>query len=202
MIAENPFGLPGLYWCEGRISRAAVDLAQLPETLRAAVPKRQNEYLAGRRCAAKALRTAGLPEVVGQKDRAPVWPMGCVGSISHSDTRAVAVVSQTHAGLGVDVERLMTLAQASDIQALILTDAEAALRPAAMTFESFLTLIFSAKESVYKALSAHLPQMPAFLDVTLLALTSDAMTLRLGDRTLIARYILTPEDVLTLVCVA
>jgi enterobactin synthetase component D len=202
MITENPFRLPGLYWCEGLISGVAIDPAQLPETLRAAVPKRQNEFLAGRLCAAQALRAAGLPETVGQKNRAPVWPLGCVGSISHSDRRVVAVVSRNHSGLGVDIETLMTQAQATDIQALILTEAETALRPETMSLGPFLTLIFSAKESLYKALSAHLPQMPGFLDVTVLALTSDALTLRLGDRTLTARYVLTTEDVLTLVCVA
>lgn len=202
LVTENPFGLSGLHWCEGRFAGAATpDLAQLPEALRAAVPKRQSEYLAGRLCAAHALRAAGLPETVGQKGRAPVWPAGCVGSISHSDARVVAVVSRTSAGLGVDVEQHMTPAQAADIRALILTDAEAALRPAAMAFEPFLTLVFSAKESLYKALSAHLPQMPDFLDVTVLSLTSDALALQFGGRTLTARYDLTAEDVLTLVTI-
>ena len=94
MITENPFGLRGLYWSEGRLSEVEVDLAHLPEPLRAAAPKRQREFLAGRHCAAHALRTAGLPETVGLQDRAPIWPKGAVGSISHSDARVVAVVSK------------------------------------------------------------------------------------------------------------
>ncbi len=200
MITENPFGLPGLHWCEGRLD-GAIDRDQLPQALRKAVSKRQSEYLAGRQCAAHALRAAGLSETVGMQGRAPVWPAGCVGSISHSDARVLAVVSRSHSGLGVDIEPLMTPAQATDIQVLIVTEAEAALRPAAMAFESFLTLIFSAKESLYKALSAQLPQMPTFLDVTLLALTENTLTLRLGDQILTAHYALTAKDVLTLVCV-
>lgn len=202
MIIENPFGIAGLHWCEGRISEIASDLTQLPDALRGAVPKRQSEFLAGRFCAAQALRAAGSPETVGIKDRAPVWPVGCVGSISHSDSRVLAVVSRVHTGLGVDIEPIMAATQAQEIKDLILTQAEAALRPADLKFPEFLTLVFSAKESLYKALSSWLPQMPAFLDVTLLEVTKNSLTLRLGGQTLTARYILTEADVLTLVVVA
>lgn len=201
MITENPFGLPGLHWCEGRLSEVEVDLAQLPEPLRATVPKRQREFLAGRLCAAHALRAAGLAEEVGLQDRAPIWPKGAVGSISHSDARVVAVVSRGHSGLGVDVEPLMTATQAQDIKDLILTQAEAALCPVDLRFPEFLTLVFSAKEALYKALSSRLPQMPAFLDVTLLALTENTLTLQIGDHILTAHFILTDADVLTLVTV-
>jgi enterobactin synthetase component D len=206
LITENPFGLPDLVWREGRFSVTQANELNghgitvcLPESLRFAVPKRQSEYLAGRLCAAHALRAVGLPEAVGQAGRAPIWPDGVVGSISHSDSRVICVVSRFHRGLGVDVEPLMTPAQAQDIHDLILTDAEMKLRPSHLGFEPFLTLMFSAKEAVYKALSPHLLQMPGFLDVTLLDLTPDTALLGFAGMTLTAHYILTRQDALTFV---
>ena len=206
LITENPFGLPGLHWREGRFavtSASALTLGPvtvtLPDALRHAAAKRKSEYLAGRLCAAYALRAAGLPEAVGTKDRAPVWPIGAVGSISHSDARAVAVVSRDLAGLGVDIEPLLTPAQALDIQDMILTKAEADMQPPDLTFPEFLTLLFSAKEALYKALSARLLQMPAFLDVVLVEMTPATLTLRLGADTVTAHFILSNTDVTTLV---
>lgn len=208
LITENPFGVAGIIWREAGFAvtdAAALHLdglsVTLPTSLRDAVAKRRSEYLAGRLCAALALRSAGLPETVGQAGRAPVWPTGAVGSISHSDTRVVAVVSRGHAGLGVDVEPLMTAAAADDIRALILTPAEAALRPAGLTVLAFLTLVFSAKEALYKALSGQLARMPAFLDVVVLELTATKLRLWLGDGSFWAHYRVTEADVLTLVVV-
>ena len=131
--------------------------------------------------------------------RAPVWPKGVAGSISHSDSRAVAVVSRTRLGLGVDIEPLMTATQARDIQDLILTTAETALRPPQLCFETFLTLAFSAKECVYKALSPHLPQMPTFLDATLVSVTARKAHLHFDGLSLTAHFALTDQDVTTLV---
>ena len=208
LITENPFGLAKLHWCEGRFCvTTATELClggvvvTLPDALQSAVPKRRSEFLAGRFCAAHALRAAGLPQTVGLMGRVPVWPQGAAGSISHSDNRAVAVVSRDYAGLGVDIEPLMTPAQAQEIQSLILTPAEIALRPASLGFAAFLTLIFSAKESFYKALSAQLSQMPGFLDVTILEISSDSLSLCLGAYNLTAHYILSEAEVMTLVTV-
>ncbi len=209
LITESPFGLANLHWCEGRFTVTAATAISLggvtvtlPDALYSAVPKRRSAFLAGRLCAAHALRAAGLPQVVGLQGRAPVWPHGVVGSISHSDNQVIAVVSRDYDGLGVDIEPLMTPAQAQDIHSLILTPAEIALRPAKIEFPAFLTLMFSAKESLYKALSARLSQMPSFLDVTVLALTPDSVNLCLGTHNLTAHYILSETGVVTLVTVS
>jgi len=74
------------------------------------VAKRQAEYLAGRLCAREALRCvtgqASVPAV--GEDRAPQWPRGVVGSITHGDNWAAALVAPNHQwrALGLDVERL------------------------------------------------------------------------------------------------
>ena len=62
-----------------------------------AVEKRRAEFAAGRSLARIALTEIGhAPCAIAQADRAPVWPLGIVGSITHSnDYVAVCVVNQT-----------------------------------------------------------------------------------------------------------
>ncbi|MDR0809501.1 MAG: 4'-phosphopantetheinyl transferase superfamily protein [Gemmobacter sp.] len=214
LLTENPFGLSGLFWREGRFRPGPVRellhlgdplgpaLARLPEALRDAVPKRQSEYLAGRICASLALRAAGLPEVLGLNGRAPVWPDGAAGSISHSDSRVVAAVSRDHAGLGVDCETVMPEDQARSLAPMILTAAEAALRPGTMSFAGFLTLVFSAKEAVYKAISARHARILEFHDVMLTGISADRLHLAQDAQDFQASFRLDRSEVMTLVLVA
>src|SRR3979409_1002599 len=60
--------------------------SRLPQALRHATQKRQREFLAGRWCAEEALQClgAGSTHVAMAKDRAPIWPDGVVGSITHT----------------------------------------------------------------------------------------------------------------------
>ena len=81
-----------------------------------AVNKRQTEFLAGRICAYEALRTTtGVPSIVAVgEDRAPCWPSGVVGSITHGAGWAavVAARSEQWRGLGLDVELLLPATRA------------------------------------------------------------------------------------------
>ena len=55
-----------------------------------AIPKRQAEFAAGRRAARAALTTLGHPAQaipVGDR-RAPIWPQGTVGAITHDQGHA------------------------------------------------------------------------------------------------------------------
>ncbi|WP_102106857.1 4'-phosphopantetheinyl transferase family protein [Oceaniglobus roseus] len=211
LITRNPFGLPSLAWREGRFSRRDATTmthdgdpsgpvtVTLPPDLLAAVPKRRSEFLAGRICAALALREAGLPETVTRAGRAPIWPAGAAGSISHTDTRVVAAVSRDLAGLGVDCEDIMSERQAHELRAMIVTPAEAAQRPAALPFPAFLTLVFSAKEALYKALSHRLDRILEFHDVTVTGLSPDRLHLSQGGLPYDALYRLDGAGCLTLV---
>lgn len=206
LITENPFADPHLHWCEAGFAVADVQRLEygphriaLPDELRSAVPKRRSEFLAGRLCAAVALCAAGLPETVARKGRAPVWPKGCAGSITHSRDRAITVVSRHYTRLGIDCEALVGADRAATLRDAIFTEAEASLRPADMPFGTFFTLIFSAKEALYKALSAEMPKVPEFLDVTLTALTPSQLDLTLHGQSHRARYLVTKADCLTLV---
>lgn len=130
----------------------------LPPSLQSAVAKRRAEFLAGRLCARRALLMLnGSEDVPGIRgDRAPQWPEGCVGSITHSDDRAAALVTHRDEflGLGLDMERLLSNADGRKLAGDILTTEELA-RLARFSSEQvgfIVTLTFSLKESLFKAL--------------------------------------------------
>jgi enterobactin synthetase component D len=137
--------------------------------------KRQTEFLAGRLCARQALQQlTGTPAVpaVGA-DRAPCWPAGVVGSISHGDGWAAALVGpQSHwRGLGLDIERLMSTERATRLQTSILTPSELArLAEYPQAQQAWLvSLTFSLKESLFKALYPLVQQQFYFQDAELLS---------------------------------
>ncbi len=78
------------------------------ESLDHAVPKRMAEFAAGRRAARAAMALQGIPPdaVPFGQDRAPIWPSGVTGSITHTHALCLAVVGQSRdwAGLGFDLE--------------------------------------------------------------------------------------------------
>lgn len=137
--------------------------------------KRQSEFLAGRLCARQALQQltgiASVPAV--GVDRAPCWPTAVVGSITHGHGWAAALVgAQTHwRGLGLDIERLLSQERALRLQASILTPAELqrlAQVPAAQQ-AWLVSLTFSLKESLFKALYPLVQQQFYFQDAELLS---------------------------------
>lgn len=73
-----------------------------------AAPKRRAEFRAGRSYAREALALVGCPRSNIPKDRhgAPIWPPGYRGSISHTDSLAIAVAAPDayFRGLGLDIE--------------------------------------------------------------------------------------------------
>ncbi|QNM95087.1 4'-phosphopantetheinyl transferase family protein [Chitinimonas koreensis] len=154
----------------------------LPADLQRAVPKRQAEYLAGRWCAARALRRfAAAEQVAVQPDRSPGWPAGFVGSISHAQGRALAVVARgdDYRALGVDIETELDPATAAQLEPMLLQADETALRPAGWPQARFLTLAFSAKETLYKAVYPHGRRILEFHDARLLAIGAGELELAL-----------------------
>ncbi|AOT09919.1 4'-phosphopantetheinyl transferase family protein [Pseudoalteromonas luteoviolacea] len=129
----------------------------LPDKLHRAVAKRKAEYLAGRVCAANALEQIGHTHFIVQSadDRSPIWPVGVCGSITHSKGFAMAVATDQPnvLGIGIDIEHMMTDKQESELRGQILIDDEAsAFAALGQDHQKPLTLVFSAKESIYKAL--------------------------------------------------
>ena len=94
---------------------------RLPVSLARAVPTRQREFLAGRFCAREALREiapqrADATLAIGE-NRAPIWPDGTVGSITHTGGIAAAAVARTSdaRAIGLDVEVMMEAARAESL---------------------------------------------------------------------------------------
>jgi 4'-phosphopantetheinyl transferase EntD len=80
------------------------------ECVARAADKRVQEFAAGRLCARSALSALGCPAapLLPGPDRAPRWPNGTTGTISHTDQYCVAVVGRAsrYLGVGVDAERI------------------------------------------------------------------------------------------------
>lgn len=187
--------LPGVQWRSVRFDRQrlAVDdfihhSIPLPDKVRHAAPKRQVEYLAGRLCAREALQALiGAPRVPGTAEsKAPLWPSGTVGSITHSGDLAAAIVAPSvrYQGIGLDAERQLELARAERLAPQILTLDEchrmAALPAAQRAY--FATAVFSLKESLFKALFPLAGVRFYFQDAQLVDWSPDAQraTLRLN----------------------
>lgn len=118
-----------------------------------AVDKRRREFAAGRAAAHQAMRASGqvpAPVLIGPK-RAPLWPTGLVGSISHTRSIACAALARcaTHLGLGLDVEEDTPLERS--LWSAIATPAERDWLEAAPNPGQLGKLLFSAKEAAYKA---------------------------------------------------
>jgi len=136
-----------------------------------AVDKRRQEFATGRALAHQLLDRLGVPDVplLPAQRRAPAWPAGVVGSISHGSGLCVVAVASvlTCTALGLDVESAAPLRHKLRRQILRederqglseLSEAEAGQRA---------KLVFSAKECFYKALSPRLDRVLAFEDVRL-----------------------------------
>jgi 4'-phosphopantetheinyl transferase EntD len=134
----------------------------------------RNEHLAGRQCAAMALARAGAPsgEVGTNTDGSPIWPAGFIGSITHTRGFASACVSPLGelAGVGIDTEEVLDPAASAEIRDTVATREELGrLRThSALDENSLLTLVFSAKESVYKCVAPITKEFLEFHDVELL----------------------------------
>ena len=140
---------------EGDFQRTAVPP---PASIQRSVAKRQAEFLAGRLCARAALQQLDHLDFIPAigEDRAPVWPGHISGSITHSTGHAAAIVGHKAQwrGLGMDLENVLSLERAERLAGEILT-ADEMQRMALIPREQMallVTLTFSAKESLFKAL--------------------------------------------------
>ncbi len=187
-----PWQLPRIVCVARRFSTAAFNVGNftdegvvLPSTLEHASVKRKAEYLAGRLCAREALLRltgrAALPKQ--QASRAPLWPAGVCGSISHTGDEALAVVGHQcdYLALGVDREHSLPEIQAHELADSILTPLERAqLPPCPQAAALRISLIFSLKESLFKALFPLVHIYFDFQDAQVVAwLTVDCVCLEL-----------------------
>ncbi|MEO5873546.1 MAG: 4'-phosphopantetheinyl transferase superfamily protein [Streptosporangiaceae bacterium] len=126
------------------------------ELVRRSVEKRRREFTTVRWCARQALGRLEVPPapILPGAKGAPQWPAGVVGSMTHCDGyRAAAVALGSDAvAIGIDAEPCLPLpAGVGDAVSLAAErDRERGLRRSAPDVP-WDRLLFSAKESVYKA---------------------------------------------------
>ncbi|WP_437609812.1 4'-phosphopantetheinyl transferase family protein [Erwinia sp. V71] len=137
-----------------------------PAHLQQAVRKRRAEYLASRYAARTALASAGIADflLLNDHQRAPIWPAGICGSLSHSEQRAVLLTAaaRPQRWIGIDTEQLMSRERAAELSEVIITARERQwLQHSDISLALGVTLAFSLKESLYKALY---PALRQFMD--------------------------------------
>ncbi|KAB7762974.1 phosphopantetheinyl transferase [Xanthomonas maliensis] len=142
---------------------AQADIA-CPAAIARSVRKRQAEYFFGRLAARQAMRQQALidpaaPVQVGTGGaREPLWPPGIIGSISHTERLAAAAVvpAESRRGIGIDLEHLVSPEAREALLAAVVNPVELDLlhtvqMACGWTHDALLTLVFSAKESLFKA---------------------------------------------------
>lgn len=116
--------------------------------------KRRREFAIGRALARQGLRTLGFADVplLNGEDRAPVWPAGSVGSISHTDDYCVAVVARCppYRSLGVDAEPAVPLEESLWPQICTAFELDWLGKQQASERGMLCHLLFVVKECVYK----------------------------------------------------
>ena len=129
----------------------------LPEeeaTLGGAVEKRRRDFALGRACARRALAELGLEAtpILPGAQRQPLWPPGIVGSITHCPGYCAAAVARRArlASIGIDAEVHEALPDGV-LGMIALAEERAWLDAAPRGGVRWDRVLFSAKESVYKA---------------------------------------------------
>ncbi|HEY5090046.1 MAG TPA: 4'-phosphopantetheinyl transferase superfamily protein [Polyangia bacterium] len=193
-VRELPFGT-----CVG-ISLPAIETARgdddpfdLPPILhadeaafaRGLSPFRRAGWVGGRvalRAALTAIAFDAPAPIFATPRGAPALPPGVVGSVSHKNDLAVALVARASGAsaetLGIDVEVVRSLKH--DIARHVLTSVErAALPPPGPARDAEVLLLFSAKEAIYKALDPRVQRFVSFQEAQIAHAPGGALAARL-----------------------
>jgi enterobactin synthetase component D len=128
-----------------------------PESIQRSVYKRQMEFFFGRLAARDALSQLGLADrqIPIGAERQPVWPIGVIGSITHTHGLVAAVAERQGVcrGVGIDAEQMIDEDTCQSISSVVVRPQELeCLRSLKeLPLQRALTIVFSAKESFYKA---------------------------------------------------
>lgn len=123
-----------------------------------AVPSRQIEFATGRVLARMLMGRLGHEPapLLSAADRSPSWPIGVIGSISHTNGMCGVVIARsgpTTLGIGIDVEQDRPLEERSGDYVLTEGERNWLSSHHGQTARSRLAMVaFSAKEAIYKCL--------------------------------------------------
>ncbi|MGA0292782.1 MAG: 4'-phosphopantetheinyl transferase family protein [bacterium] len=118
---------------------------------------RKEHYRSGRICAGEVLSklgTIGQPVLRDPQTREPLWPEGISGAITHSGNWAAAAAGKTSdvSGIGIDLEDLERQVDSRISRHVCIPEEQKWLQECGEDFlEQNLKIIFSAKESIFKA---------------------------------------------------
>lgn len=115
-------------------------------------PDRRNEFILSRVLIYQLLKDEynfEYKEFSSNEDRSPIWPKGFIGSISHSKNLVAVALSQDSKHLGIDLENIGRMKNEVFNKISIEEDLKFVN---GLSEEELMTLIFSAKEALYKAL--------------------------------------------------
>ncbi len=150
---------------------APVGFPEEEQTISRAAERRVREFRLGRALARECLAALGEPPAaipIGE-NRAPRFPEGYVGSVSHCADAVCAVAARTRSirSVGIDIERFARLGER--LEERILTPGEAQELRAVAPEERAVRagLAFSAKEVIHKNVSPLFGRNLRFLDVSI-----------------------------------
>lgn len=118
---------------------------------------RKEHYRSGRICAGEVLSKLGArgqPVLRDPQTREPLWPEGISGAITHSGNWAAAAAGKTSevSGIGIDLEDLERQVDSRISRHVCIPEEQKWLQECGEDFlEQYLKIIFSAKESIFKA---------------------------------------------------
>ena len=118
---------------------------------------RKEHYRSGRICAGEVLSklgTLGQPVLRDPQTREPLWPEGISGAITHSGNWAAAAAGKTSdvLGIGIDLEDLERQVDSRISRHVCIPEEQKWLQECGEDFlDKNLKIIFSAKESIFKA---------------------------------------------------
>jgi len=158
--------IEGVALSAGKIANHVGNLAaEERPAIAKAVEKRRWEFATGRYLARQGMQKIGYTPKSIRRDaeRRPMWPRGCIGSITHAADLAVAAVAQREVlgGIGIDLEEADRVT--TELYGKLFTDREQSIYQRADP--RWPGLLFSAKEAAYKAVNPLVGKFIGFHEV-------------------------------------
>lgn len=147
---------PQVVAVDTRAERLDIELfAAEREALGNAVEKRRREFVTSRACVRDALARLDLPPtpIVGGKRKAPLWPPGVVGSITHCTGYRGCALTRAGEFLGVGIDAEPNGPLPPRVMAGVTVAQERTMLERLATEEPAIhwdRLLFCAKEAIYK----------------------------------------------------
>lgn len=118
--------------------------------------KKMSHYFAGRYLVSLALNDLDYEsvDILNRPDGSPIWPFSISGSISHTRNAACCVIDRTGHSVGIDIQNILYEPNVSLVEKRVTTVIdEISNHPyLKMDRNTYISLIFSAKECLYKAI--------------------------------------------------